>query len=237
MLSNQPVRLLAISDENQGVQNGKTPAATARSTRRAFGDISNRKKAHASTTLGPAKAVSFASGADTTSVVKPAKNKGFQPPQRTPFRPLSTNIQQNDVSLQPTSSKTSTKKSELDLDSYGDIERPAGRLWVEEQALHRHEDDDDDSTISLGDMKAYRKELLDMFEEGRLEDFELMQLEDDAIIAQSEKRVLDLHAQVDGDMILPDEECDKLLTTEILSLSISDDDVDMDARSAFDLSF
>ena len=138
----------------------KTPAASK--TRRAFGDISNRKKA----ATGPAaKSVSFAK---TTAFNKPS----VKVTAKTPFggttnRPDQTTTVKRSVSFSlppslkkgndvvaPKAQSKADKSSEVDSSFVEDIELPAGRLWVEQQAL---DDADDETVLSVEDGKTLRE--------------------------------------------------------------------------------
>jgi hypothetical protein len=114
----------------------KTPTAAGTKTRRAFGDISNRKKgetgqqANKSITLGktPANALKLA---PTT--------------KKTPFQ--TTTKRRVNFALPPVQAEAATAAPKpvnlehaADVD---DIEQPAGRLWIQQQALFDAADDTD----------------------------------------------------------------------------------------------
>jgi len=148
----------------------KTPATSK--TRRAFGDISNRKKP---ATTGPAaKSVSFAK---TANVNKPsvkvttktpfgdAKNRQDQTSavERRVELKLPPTLKKDDGVVAPKDhSKPDDKSSELDSSFVDDIELPAGRLWIEQQAL---DDADDETVLSVEDGKTLRARYQALFDE------------------------------------------------------------------------
>jgi hypothetical protein len=154
MLSNQPATTrLAIPslDENAVVTKSssaaasKTPATSK--NRRAFGDISNRKKG--------LSGKFEAAGAKTPSVVKQAV------PRLVQFSKT------NEVKLLPAQEKPAVRfelkdnKFDDEDDSVGSMERPAGRLWVDEQALYG----DDDTAPSLEGVANIREDTRGLFEQ------------------------------------------------------------------------
>jgi hypothetical protein len=138
----------------------KTPATTK--TRRAFGDISNRKKAASSVQL-PAAGKQSLVGAKTPSLIKIAsavvkktpfvdvKENGVVPKRRVDFllpqkESRGVDGTTNELQSKSVQSAAQTVHVDIDADPVEDIELPAGRLWIQQQAL---DDADDSSVISL----------------------------------------------------------------------------------------
>lgn len=107
----------------------KTPAATK--TRRAFGDISNRKKAASALQQQPtAGKLAAAASAQIAPFKQNTKRRvDFTLPQKETNKPKAK-------SIQTAVTKSSTTKAPVVLlEPVDDIELPAGRLWSQQQAL------------------------------------------------------------------------------------------------------
>jgi hypothetical protein len=158
------------NDENAVVHHksqttgSKTPAATK--TRRAFGDISNRKKA---ATGQPNKSNTIVLGktpANTLKLAPTTKKTPFQTvakersepelhfKRRVDFTlPGETKSQQAGAAI----ATAAPKSVSLDNSDVDDIELPAGRLWIQQQSLI--DDADDDTDISLEGAATFVQDL------------------------------------------------------------------------------
>jgi hypothetical protein len=151
------------NDENSVAQkpivgmdaSSKTPAPSK--ARRAFGDISNRKKAGGGKVIALAKLSTVASqtnGGKVQSVPEtPLQKRVIKDSPATKRRvdfALPSSVHKN---LQLTQPKALTDSHDLrgadfEYSSTDDIEHPAGRLWKDEQALL----DDDSTTASMDEL-------------------------------------------------------------------------------------
>jgi hypothetical protein len=129
----------------------KTPAATK--TRRAFGDISNRKNAataqgnKGSITLGKTPANTTLKLAPTTKKT-PFQNTTSKRRVNFNLPPESQQAQKPVVQAGAATATAAPKPVNLDNSDVDDIEQPAGRLWFQQQALLDAADADADD-ISL----------------------------------------------------------------------------------------
>jgi hypothetical protein len=156
----------------------KTPAAAGTKTRRAFGDISNRKgatgqanKANKSVTLGKTPA--------NTLKLAPTTKK-------TPFQ--TTTKRRVNFALPPVQAEAATAAPKLEVSlenaDVDDIEQPAGRLWIQQQALLDAADDTDVMSLEgaatmAQDLRAVLKQRHELKVQMEVEEFERLLTEDD----------------------------------------------------------
>jgi hypothetical protein len=156
----------------------KTPAATK--TRRAFGDISNRKNAATAQSNKQSITLGKTPGANTTLKLAPMTKK-------TPFQNTNTNRRVNfnlpsesqqakPVQIQAGAVTTTAapKPVNLDVSDVDDIEQPAGRLWFQQQAMLDAKDADDLSLEGAATMVQDLEAMLDQRHELKVE----MEVED-----------------------------------------------------------
>jgi hypothetical protein len=164
-----PNMAMMRNDENAVVNHkslttgSKTPAATK--TRRAFGDISNRKKA---ATVQANKSISLGKTPANTLKLAPTTKK-------TPFQ-TTTELQSKrrvNFNLPATAAPKPVNLEESDVD---DIEQPAGRLWMQQQALFDAADDTDISLDGVAtmvqDLQAMLKQRHELRVQMEVEEFE-----------------------------------------------------------------
>jgi hypothetical protein len=165
----------AIVHPNKSLTTGnKTPAATAKTpaatkTRRAFGDISNRKKGE----TGQANNKSITLGKTPANTLKLAPTT-----KKTPFQ--TTTKRRVNFALPPAQAEAETaapKPASLECDDVDDIEQPAGRLWIQQQALLDAADDTDVMSLEgaatmAQDLRAVLKQRHDLKVQMEVEEFE-----------------------------------------------------------------
>lgn len=163
---------------------GKTPAAR---TRRAFGDISNRKIP--------------ATTASTPAPIKPlVHNKttlkaSHIPPQARTTSALSQFVVESSLSTSnnPVAPANNNKN---DMDIVDDIERPAGRLWIQQ---HDYDDDSSDATsLSLEGAASMRHDILELLDQ-RWKNDRLWELQDEGRLVQQWEEHVTRVLQQDGD--------------------------------------
>jgi Fe-S cluster biosynthesis and repair protein YggX len=172
----------AILHPNKSLTTGnKTPAATSKTpaaatkTRRAFGDISNRKKGEA----GQANK-SIALGKTPANTLKLAPTN-----KKTPFQ--TTTKRRVNFALPPVEAEAETaapKPVSLECDDVDDIEQPAGRLWIQQQALLDAEDDTDVMSLEgaatmAQDLRTLLKQRHELRVQMEVEEFERLLADDD----------------------------------------------------------
>lgn len=148
-------RLAMMQNENV-LTTTKTPAAaagTSRQTRRALGDISNRKKDGPSATYKPSSFVATKTRAVVKEVPRTSTKQvvALDDQVRGETKPTATKKQLKSAVAPPKSSlegqlttkSTMVFRKAVEIDFSEDIERPAGRTWKQQQAL----DDDDDFSL------------------------------------------------------------------------------------------
>jgi hypothetical protein len=145
----------------------KTPAAATK-TRRAFGDISNRKKGE----TGQAnKSISLGKTPANTLKLAPTTKK-------TPFQ--TTTKRRVNFALPPVQAEAATaapKQVSLENADVDDIEQPAGRLWIQQQALLDAADDTDVMSLEgaatmAQDLRALLKQRHELKVQMEVEEFE-----------------------------------------------------------------
>lgn len=174
-----PNMAMMRNDENAIVHHksattvSKTPAATTKTpvatkTRRAFGDISNRKKGD---TVQANKSVTLGKTPANTLKLAPTTKK-------TPFQ--TTTKRRVNFALPPVQAEAATaapKPANLENSDVDDIEQPAGRLWIQQQALLDAADDTDVMSLEgaatmAQDLRAVLKQRHELKVQMEVEEFE-----------------------------------------------------------------
>jgi Fe-S cluster biosynthesis and repair protein YggX len=171
----------AIVHQNKSLTTGnKTPAATTKTpaatkTRRAFGDISNRKKG---ATGQASKSIALGKTPANTLKLAPTTKK-------TPFQ--NTTNRRVNFALPPVEAEAATaapKPVSLEPADVDDIEQPAGRLWIQQQALLDAEDNTDVMSLEgaatmAQDLRALLKQRHELKVQMEVEEFERLLADDD----------------------------------------------------------